>query len=106
MSAYHLKDELIADGAVNRKNVESAINHSPTLSLLADLANLDKHRKLKSPPRSGDVPIIISVSDASDGPRWKLVVSIRHRGALVDGVAFAGQAVNDWRLHLQSWSLL
>jgi hypothetical protein len=106
VSAYHLKDAVIADKVVSKQAVEDAINHSPTLALLADLANLDKHRKLTKPPRSGGVPVVAKVSDISAGPGWQLVVSICHKGAMVDGVAFTTQAVDEWRRHLRAWNLL
>ena len=106
VSAYHLKDAVIADNVIGKQIVEDTINNSPTLALLADLANLDKHRKLTKPPRSGDVPVVTRISDISVGPGWQLSVSIRHKGTVTDGVAFATQVVDEWRRHLQSWNLL
>lgn len=106
VSAYHLKDTLIVDEAASKQDVENAINNSPILALLADLANLDKHRRLTKPPRSGDVPMVAKVSDTSDGPGWQLVVSIRHKGAVIDGVTFANQAIDEWHRHLRSWKLI
>jgi len=41
--AYHLKDRLIAEKIQPKRTIESAITTNPTLALLADLANLDKH---------------------------------------------------------------
>ncbi|MDP9074266.1 MAG: hypothetical protein M3N98_08855 [Actinomycetota bacterium] len=108
VSGYHLKDALIADGAVAKVDVEGAINASPILGLLADLANLDKHRRLdvkKHPPRSGDVPVVERISDTSSGSTWQLLVEIRHMGTKVDGVAFAAVVVSEWRIHLLRWGL-
>ena len=106
ISAHHLSDALIEDGVVTRQNVDQAMRQNPTLSLLRDLANLDKHRKLKSKPWSGAVPVVEKVSDTSDGPGWQLVVSIRHDGVLIDGVAFASEVIKEWRRLLLSWTLL
>jgi hypothetical protein len=88
--------------------VENAINASATLALLADLANLDKHRKLTNKPRSGAVPIIGSVSaDGDSGSAgWHLRVPIRHGSHEIDGVAFATEIVGEWRAHLQKWGLI
>ena len=107
VSAYHLKDALIQDQAVPENDVEQAITQSSTLSLLADLANLDKHRQLDVArrPRSGDTPVIEGVSDTSSGDGWELVVDIRHKDRVVNGVAFAKAVVEEWRKHFQGWGL-
>lgn len=106
VSAYHLKDALIEDGAVSRAAVEKAINDSNVLTLLADLANLDKHRRLRRQARSGDVPVVESVSDSSEGPRWTLNVLIRHKEGRIDGRAFAGTVLDEWQALLKRWALL
>lgn len=106
ISAYHLSDALFEDGVVTKQNVEHAMKQNETLSLLRDLANLDKHRKLKSKPWSGAVPVVEKVSGTADGPRWQLVVSIRHDGIVIDGVAFASEVIEEWRRLLLSWNLL
>jgi len=107
-SAHHLKDALISDGAVPSADVEAAISSSDVLSLLADLANLDKHRKLNRPPRSGDVPAVdvADLADESSGLGWSLKLSISHKGAVIDGAAFAASVVDEWRLLLGGWGLL
>lgn len=106
ISAYHLKDALIEDGAVSRRTVENAIGRSHVLALLTDLANLDKHRRLTRGTKSGDVPVLESVSDVSDGPRWRLVVTIRHQGRTIDGTTFATTAIDEWRTLLERWRLI
>ncbi len=106
ISGYHLSDALIEDRVVSKQDCEHAMKQSKTLSLLRDLATRDKHRQLRSQPWSGDVPVVAKISDTSDGPGWQLVVAIRHKGAMVDGVAFAIQAVDEWRRQLQSWKLI
>lgn len=106
VSAYHLKDHLIAEQMVSAQDVEDAIMASPTLALLADLANLDKHRTLTDPPRSGDVPMIVRVADESVGVSWRLLVDIRHKGRLIDGCSFARMVVDEWRNLLEKWWLI
>lgn len=103
--AYHLKDRLIAEQVQPKQVIESAISAEPTLSLLADLANLDKHFVLTKPPRSGDTPII-HVSDASSGPTWTLVMKIGHHGASLDGFPVAADAVATWDRLLRHWGAI
>jgi hypothetical protein len=106
--AYHLKDYLIADQIVPKGTVESAISASAVLSRLADLANLDKHRKPgpQFKPRSGEWPVVGQICDsANEEGGWRLVVDIRHKGESVDGVSFAETVVDEWRKLLSSWSL-
>jgi hypothetical protein len=105
VAAYHLKDALIADGAVPKADVEGAINVSPTLQLLADLANQEKHRRLGRPPRSGAVPTDLEVSSTSTGGAWHLVSTFEHDGVTVDAVAFAAQVVGEWHGLLRAWGL-
>ena len=42
----------VQNGAAPKKFVEAAIDASPNLALLTDLANMDKHRRLNKPPGS------------------------------------------------------
>ena len=72
VQAYHLKDSLKQDAGttgVPGTTIEDAITADPHLSLLADLANLDKHVELRDPPRSGDIPTwkVSGVSDSDAG---------------------------------------
>lgn len=106
ISAHHLKNALIEDGVISSETVEDAIDKSPTLALLADLANLDKHRRMRRPPRSGAVPVIESVSDISSDDTWRLRMVIGHKGQRHDGAAFAEQAIEAWRIQLDKWGLL
>lgn len=103
--AYHLKDALIKDGVAPRPTVEEAISQSPELSLLADLANSDKHRAPDAGrlPRSGEWPSL-DVADQSDGDEWLLKVSIRHGGASRDAIAFSHQVIAAWRKHIDGWT--
>ena len=82
VQAYHLKDSLIEDAnttGISRTTIESAIKQDAHLSLLADLANLDKHGKLSRPPRSGDVPVmsVSGVSNKAEG--WHLSLMVQHK---------------------------
>lgn len=110
IQAYHLKDALIADqsNGLAKNDVEIAISHSPILSLLADLANLDKHSKLDRTPRSGSIPVILSVKgqhpQAANG--WQLCVNISHNGRVLDGVDIANQVLKEWRMQLKLWNLI
>ena len=115
MSAYHLKDALKADGAAPETVVEAAIDASPTLVLLADLANMDKHRHLKKryhrgrlvSPRSGEVPVIEGpAAEAGDGSAtWRLIVTIRHKGQRIDALAFAHIVIDEWQRTLLALGL-
>ncbi len=108
VQAYHLKDSLKKDAGttgVSKTTIEDAITADPHLALLADLANLDKHGKLRDPPRSGDIPTW-EVSGVSDGDAgWRLSLTIRHKGKTHDGLNFAGEAVSAWERHLSRWGL-
>lgn len=110
IQAYHLKDALIADqsNGLARSVVENAISHSPTLSLLADLANLDKHSQLDRVPRSGSVPTILSVKgqQPGSGNGWQLCVNISHNGRVLDGIDTVNEVLNEWHAQLKSWNLI
>lgn len=103
--AYHFKDMLIQDGVVAKNEAERMITNAPRLALLADVANLDKHRRLTRPPRSGAVPAI-KVSDISNGETWNLVFEIQHDGTAIDGIGFANEIVTTWSTALRAWGLV
>jgi hypothetical protein len=104
IQTYHLKDSL--------KNVvptiEADISADPVLSLLADLANLDKHSQLNRPPRSGEVPRILSVSgeEAGSWGGWRLRLQSQHKGLTLDGLDVAREAMDAWRVYLKACGLL
>jgi len=111
IQAYHLKDALKEEASttgVAKQAVEDAISADPSLALLADLANLDKHGNLNKPPRSGHVPRVVSESGTSgtDGPGWRLNLEIEHDGKILDGLQVADAAVAAWRRELTGWGLL
>jgi hypothetical protein len=88
-------------------DVESAITTDPTLALLADLANLDKHFVLTHPPRSGDVPrvgVLRSTTLSRGG--WQLEMPIEHKGRTMNAVELAPKVVESWLRHLEEWGLI
>jgi hypothetical protein len=111
IQTYHLKDALKLEGpalGVSPQAVEDAITNDPDLSLLADLANLDKHGKLTRPPRSGDAPTdsVRGVQAGSGEGGWRLEVTVAHHGKALDGLRVARAAIDAWRRHLIAWGLL
>jgi len=88
----------------------NAINADPALSLVGDLANLDKHATIdakKYPPKTGHVPTIgaASGSGSTSGEGWRLNLPIVHNGRTLDGLTVAQQAVDAWRGLLTGWGL-
>jgi hypothetical protein len=106
VQAYHLKDALKAEAAVPPQDVESAISNSPSLALLADLANQDKHGKLNHSPRSGSVPTNFKATARSGTGAWRLVVTFEHNGATVNAIDLAERIVVEWRDLLRGWGLI
>ncbi|CAI8757705.1 protein of unknown function [Methylococcus capsulatus] len=111
IAAYHLKDilkEAAPQLGIEASEVEAAITNDPRLSLLADLANLDKHYRLERRPRSGNVPIIDKLSgiNTQEEGGWQLSVQIRHGAAILDGLAIAQDAINAWNEKFQLWGLI
>lgn len=110
IQAYHLKDALIADrpNGIDTKKVEAAISTDPRLALLADLANLDKHRRLSRTPRSGDRPSVGEVKgvQSGSGPEWVVTIEIRHKGNSLDGLTIASEAMAAWEQALKGWKIL
>jgi hypothetical protein len=114
ISCYHLKDSLKHEASttrVKKQKVENAISANPALSLVGDLANLDKHAALnakKYPPKTGHVPTIGSAtgSASTSGEGWRLNLPIVHNGRTLDGLTVAQQAVDAWREVLTGWGLL
>jgi len=107
IAAYHLKDALIKDQAAPGKIVEDAITISSKLSLVADLANLDKHRLPGSghAPRSGAWPQL-DFADRSDGDGWVAQVAIDQSSGTIDGTTFSDEVVKEWRALLTQWGLI
>jgi hypothetical protein len=108
---YHLKDQLIEEASttgVSREAVEKAVTAEPTLALVADLANLDKHGKLNKPPRSGHIPRLAELRGAQrlrlHG--WQLELVIEHAGTQLDGMEVAADAVVALRRALAGWGLI
>ncbi len=112
IQAYHLKDALKADTAshgVSGSDIEKAITASPDLALLADLANLDKHFSLDRPPRSGEVPRVLSARGVQAGSGeggWRLELLISHGTGSLDGLEVAEAAMRAWKRQLERWNLL
>ena len=108
---YHLKDALKVNApalGLMPSDIEDAITHDPRLTLLADLANLDKHMALHRTPRSGIVPVIEQISgvDNQAGGGWQLSAKIKHGALALDGLAIAEDAVTAWREKLIAWQLI
>jgi hypothetical protein len=108
--AFHLRDDLIEEAPttdVSAATVKAAVRNDPTLALLADLANLDKHGKLNDPPKSGHVPRLGEARGAQnlDRPGWQLHLVIEHDGQELDGMQVAADAVEAWRRVLTGWGL-
>jgi hypothetical protein len=106
--AYHLKDALKAASpqGLQRSAVESAISNDPTLALLADLANLDKHFVLSQPARSGDIPRLGDLRSTTTANGWEVEMPIHHKGGVIEGTAFAKDVVKAWELRLRGWGLI
>lgn len=111
VQAYHLKDALIKassqQGMPGKENIEGAISADPRLSLLADLANLDKHAQWdkKKKPRSGNVPSYESLSGWDCEGGWTLNVKIRHGDSSLDGLSIARDAITAWAEKLKGWGI-
>jgi hypothetical protein len=115
VQAYSLKDALkeaaLRDAyclslGVKPEDIETAINNDARLTLLADLANLDKHEILRR-PRSGFIPKIAKVSAVSDSDSgWRLSMRIEHGPRRLDGLGVARDAVDAWRSALTALGLL
>jgi hypothetical protein len=107
---YHLKDALkLEPGShgVSRQTIEAAVSAEPELSLLADLANLDKHVNLRN-TRSGAVPHVTAVRGVRAGSGeggWRLEVEISHAGRSLDGLEVARAALAAWERQLATWGL-
>ena len=87
---FHLADALMRNSTTGVANlVKPAMKKDPILSLLRDLANLDKHFQLDSQPLSGHRPLIGNISgttSAMPSGSWRLNVPINHGGRILDGL--------------------
>ena len=108
---YHLKDAL-KDAApslgLNASDIEAAITNDPTLALLADFANLDKHFKFTKLPRSGCVTVIEQIFGvySASGNEWLLFVKFKDGTAIFDDLTFAKNDIDAWLDKLSSVRLL
>ena len=101
VDAYNLKDALKAEATslgINPQAVEDAINRDPRLTLVADLANLEKHTTLSKPPRSGIAPSVAQIvgQDVRGTTGWRSVVTIRHGTANLDALEVAKDGILGW----------
>ena len=109
--AYHLKDALRDDTSslgIDPRDIEAAIKGDLRLALLADLANLDKHRTLTRPPRSGCIPEIGQISGVDNpiGKGWLLSIKVKHGETTLDGLDIARSAVLAWQEKLAAWQII
>ena len=127
-SVYHLKDHIITWARGNGRSsetVERTVNSSRALRLCADLANQDKHGRLKGKGRSKEYPQYGTVTRGLRPRDGKVVVERSANGRMLaqvsdrtpvifslevvnsqgevigEAVEIAKQAMDDWR-HLLS----
>ena len=109
IQAFHLRDALNAaatqSGMPNAPEIKHAISSDPRLSLLADLANYDKHVVLTKKSWSGLKPSVESLSGEDCSGGWRLKVEIRHGDSCLDGLSIARDAVTAWAEKLKSWGI-
>lgn len=114
--AYHLKDWLINDPAVDidSRDIEGLINDSLCLKIVADLANGAKHLTLKR-PRTGDLSTSVTDQYAKSMRRrdtgnlrsfayttwW-----VESGGRQYDGHELAGEVLATWQNWLEGKGLL
>lgn len=108
VQAYNLRDALIEEAGIPLGKMKSAITNEPALALLADMANLDKHGRLKRRPWSGDVPRVVDVHGVTGSgvAEWSLKMTVGHKGNQRDGLEIAKSGVASWHRVLSSWKLI
>jgi hypothetical protein len=111
---YHLKDWIKNDDAVPetvRREVESFVNHSPTLALLSDITNGFKHLKRDRPARVDAAARVSAIVNPSLGA---FVLGESRLGGIVvlgdqgrqDAKQVADRCLKDWNDFLQSKGLV
>jgi hypothetical protein len=104
VSTYHIADALKDAGVIKKV---SDIDTDPRLRLLADVANLAKHRTLDGKPHSGAKPAFGRREGMTiEGGGWQLRLRIEHRDRYLDGLQFARDAVEGWRRFLSTRGLI
>jgi hypothetical protein len=103
---YHLKDALIHQqpNAVTAAAVEAAIDGSSELTLVANLANLDKHDHLTRAPRPKGNPsattptygVLNARTDDGDGG-WRPRLEIKDGNTTHDALTLVRGAVAAWQ---------
>ena len=98
---YNIKDALKAEATslgIRPQAVEDATNRDPRLTLIADLANLEKHATLSKPPRSGIIPSVTQIvgQDVRGTTGWRSVVTICHGMAALDALEVAKDGILGW----------
>ncbi len=108
VQAYNLRDALTEEAGIPLRKMKSAIANEPALALLADMANLDKHGRLKSRPWSGDVPRIVDVQGVTGSgvAHWGLKVAVELKGIQRDGLEIAQSGIASWHRALSDWKLI
>jgi hypothetical protein len=108
-AAWHLKDWLKADPQSSRhvSDIETFVNSTPELCLVADLANGTKHLALDRRPRTGDASTGMLTMSFGGDPTVGLCASIAvtSNGHTHDALGLALSAVNCWELYLASKGL-
>jgi hypothetical protein len=101
-SIHHLRDWVINDSAaqVTRDEVESFVNSSKVLCIVADICNGSKHAVLKRPRYDGRVDVLsFSVGDPVSGSITKYVITPE---GPMDVKDFVQRAIDEWSRFIEA----
>jgi hypothetical protein len=102
-ASYHLRDYLLADNSVTKKEVDALMASSPALRVCRDICLGAKHRQIHSPSIDSEPWIIREYSPGSGWPAgWHLIVKA---GEMYDLVSLANECMGSWDSFLREHKL-
>lgn len=107
MDCYHLKDWLKNDPAVTlSQDVERYVEQSAPLCVVADVANGQKHLKLKT-TKTGDLSTSLGdVTLEGDAEGITVAFEVVSQGQVIDMVTLSSDAMHAWTAFLLAEGLL
>lgn len=105
---WALRESVQLEG-VPRQTANAMLKSHPDGAALAhDLGNVAKHGPLTHPPMSPDKPTFgaLRATRPGAGPPWRVGLEIHHGRRVVDALAVARKAVDQWEAALKLWGLL
>jgi hypothetical protein len=105
---WALRESVIREGVSDQLVKAMLKGHPDGAALAYDLGNVAKHGPLTRPPMSPHKPTFgaLQATRPGAGPPWNLSLEVHHGPRVVNALAVAREAVDQWEAALSSWGLI